>query len=448
MKNLAELTGLSFNLNHSKNSLLLLICLLLSSLTAASESQTTDNVFSPSLPLGSPASFLAESGIHDAAKEELALDSDKVSHQPKIFSLKNNLGEEIKVVTDNFSVDLDGSVSMNGQVLGNADSEFILQGNNDKIYGWIILRQQDLAYQYTTQNGHLRVDEIDITDVHPHCDFQYHDQLMPTALSQFTFPAVSKAHLGNYPGTHVGQLESRPGSRYVILLDTRRIMSDGVPYDVSKEFIWTTWQIVAASFSMLDVNVTTNRDVYNNAAVSKRGGTTMYREMGRSSCHYAFGTSTFCTLYRERDAYGQGRIAAHEIGHLLHLGHDGGSPGGEYYNGITDFQWVPIMGNIWMATSWEHALHQWSKGEYSGASNREDDFNIINGFIPFKPDDIATSKALVINSDGKVDANNNTGQIERNTDTDIFTFSINSAGSYVNFTIDRTEHIGIGIYTL
>lgn len=243
----------------------------------------------------------------------------------------------------------------------------------------------------------------------------------------------------------MGLLESKPGSNYVILIDTSRVMSNGVPYDVSKAFIWTTWQIVAASFSMFDVNVTTNREIYDYAVPSKRGGATMYRETGRSSCHYAFGTSTFCTLYRESDAYGQGRIAVHELGHLLHLAHDGGQPGGEYFNGIADFQWVPVMGNIWMGTGWNNALYQWSKGEYYGASNREDDFNIINGFIPSKLDDNTHTKALSIASNGSVSAQVNTGLIERNTDVDSFSFTLGSAGGQVNLVIDRTEHIGGGM---
>lgn len=101
-------------------------------------------------------------------------------------------------------------------------------------------------------------------------------------------------------------------------------MTNGVPYDVSKAFVWETWQIVAASFSMFDVNVTTNENVYINTAPSKRDGGTLFRGTGRSSCAFAFGTSTFCTLYQES-------TATHEFGHLFHLNHDGGSPGGEYH---------------------------------------------------------------------------------------------------------------------
>ncbi|TQV85913.1 fibronectin type III domain-containing protein [Aliikangiella coralliicola] len=403
------------------------------------------------LSLGTPASFLEQLGINEIAAKNLSLNDNITNSQSNLgltnFTLVDNEGGGIEVVAENFFLETNGTLSMNGHATGIPNSEFILQGNENNVYGWIILRDRNLAYEYTTVGKNLVVDEIAITDVHPVCDFEHHkhDRLIATTKHAFQYSLSDIPHIGPYPGTHVGQLESKPGSSYVILLDTRRVMSNGIPYDVSKEFIWTTWQIVAASFSMFDVNVTTNQRVYDNAAPSRRGGATMYRESGRSSCHFAFGTSTFCTLYRESDAYGQGRIAAHEIGHLLHLAHDGGYPGGEYYNGIPEFEWVPVMGNIWMGTSWNNALYQWSKGEYSGASNREDDFVKINRFIPFKPDDISNTKALIIDSGGNVSAANNIGQIEYNTDSDSFAFSIGSSGGHVNLTIDRAEHIGGGM---
>ncbi|NQZ11733.1 MAG: hypothetical protein HRT35_31670, partial [Algicola sp.] len=411
--------------------------LLLSSPLMAADNLNLAQSSATALSLGTPASFLSQLNISKSAQ---------LVRQPTTFTLINPFGEDINVVSDNFSVESDGTLSMNGKVQGFENSEFILQGNAKSVYGWVILKDQDIAYEYTTKNGTLVVDEIDITDVLPICDLHNHDSAAFLQKTEKTLLAsAASPHIGDYQGEDVSQLESKPGSAYVVLLDTSNIMSGNTPTDRSKEDLWTTWQIVAASFSMFDVNVTTNRSVYDQAAPSRRGGGTMYTQSGRSSCHFAFGTSTFCTLYKESDSYGQGRIAAHEFGHLFHLNHDGGSPGGEYHNGLADFEWVPVMGNIWYGTSWTNALYQWSKGEYSGASNREDDFNILTGFIPFKVDDIAGSTALVIDTNGNVNASSNTGQIERNTDTDHFTFSIGASGGNANLTIDRTEHIGGGM---
>jgi len=437
-----------FNSKRLLSWLCLLSCLFFGYAVKAKENETLKDIdkSSNSLSLGDPETFIEKLKLKNtAAKLNDILGSHTKSTQTPIkLNLISTQGEDISVVTDKFTMEQDGNLSLEGQVEGVENSEFIFQGTQDSLYGWVILRDQNLAYEYTTEYGELIVKQVKITDVHPICNFEQHNILNQSAGNKVAFPTAftNSDHIGSYAGQHVGLLESKPGSNYVIFLDTSRIMSNGVPYDVSKEFIWTTWQIVAASFSMFDVNVTTNRTIYDYATPSKRGGATMYRETGRSSCHYAFGTSTFCTLYRENDAYGQGRIAVHELGHLFHLAHDGGQPGGEYFSGIPDFQWVPVMGNIWMGTGWSNALYQWSKGEYYGASNREDDFNILNGFIPTKSDDNTHTKALSIASNGSVSAQSNTGLIERNTDADSFSFTLGSAGGRVNLVIDRTEHIG------
>src|SRR5207253_3500030 len=61
--------------------------------------------------------------------------------------------------------------------------------------------------------------------------------------------------------------------------------------------------------------------------------------------------------------------AAHEAGHNLGLSHDGTATLG-YYDG--QGSWAPIMG-----VGYDRAISQWSKGEYSGANNTEDDLAII-----------------------------------------------------------------------
>lgn len=70
---------------------------------------------------------------------------------------------------------------------------------------------------------------------------------------------------------------------------------------------------------------------------------------------------------------------SHEVGHTFGLRHDG-FRGAEYYagRGTGETGWGPIMGNPGFVN-----LTQWSKGEYGGSTNREDDLAIIttrNGF--------------------------------------------------------------------
>ncbi|RXJ71817.1 hypothetical protein CS022_19295 [Veronia nyctiphanis] len=440
-----EKQDVSFSINNVTKQLCLALGLIAATPHVAIANQDQSTLATP-LTLGTPDAFIQSVGIAPSALSRSALSSKPLSLAGAELTLPDSQGKLLTAVTENLFVEADGTLSIDGEIASIPGSRFILQGNKDAVYGWVILNDND-AYEYRTENGEVSVSAIAKTDVLPDCHFGNHSHRDVPAGAQFSLPAAEDAppHIGDYNGEHVGKLQSRPGSQYVLLIDTRNVMANGEPYDVSKEFIWTTWQIVAASFSMLDINVTTDRDIYNRAAPSKRGGGTMYRQTGRSSCAFAFGTSTFCTLYREDDAYGQGRIAAHEFGHLFHLSHDGGQPGGEYHEGIADYQWVPVMGNIWFGTNWRDPLYQWSKGEYNGASNREDDFAILQRFVPFKSDDISGTKPLDISASGAVLAENNSGQIERNTDSDTFTFTIGENGGRVNLSIDRAEHIGGGL---
>ena len=81
---------------------------------------------------------------------------------------------------------------------------------------------------------------------------------------------------------------------------------------------------------------------------------------------------------------------SHEAGHAFGLDHDGTSSV-EYYGGHGT--WAPIMG-----VSYDRAVTQWSKGEYTGANNTEDDTAIIAREVPFRTDvhgsTIATATTL------------------------------------------------------
>jgi hypothetical protein len=137
----------------------------------------------------------------------------------------------------------------------------------------------------------------------------------------------------------------------------------------------------------------------------------------------------------------QGLTTSHELGHLMGLDHDGGGSGGEYFEGFSAFKWVPIMGNSTPKTSWGvQALFQWSKGEYTGATETQDDLAIITKNLPYREDDIPDARALVVASGGQVSSVDNRGQIARNTDSDTFTFTIGSGGGRATLVVDRIEY--------
>ena len=106
---------------------------------------------------------------------------------------------------------------------------------------------------------------------------------------------------------------------------------------------------------------------------------------------------------------------SHEVGHTLGLSHDGSGYYGGHGSGATS--WVPIMG------SGDKSLSQWSKGEYNGANNKEDDLSIItttakNGF-GYRADDHGNTTGAATAVSGTA-AN---GIVERNTDVDVFSFA-------------------------
>lgn len=165
--------------------------------------------------------------------------------------------------------------------------------------------------------------------------------------------------------------------------------------------------------------------------------------------------------------------ASHEVGHTLGLQHDGQtrfyfdisdpdptkwdwkSVHAEYYRGHPDLappssppaptgaptSWVPIMG-----VSYYLELTQWSKGEYPGSDNIEDDLSIIvspqNGF-GYRPDDhgstLATADLLELDPIG-IDSDVNTylgeGVIELNSDVDYFSFTVEGLGEIISLDVD------------
>src|SRR5215210_4250208 len=93
--------------------------------------------------------------------------------------------------------------------------------------------------------------------------------------------------------------------------------------------------------------------------------------------------------------------ASHEVGHNLGLSHDG-TPTSGYYSGHGS--WAPIMG-----TGYYKAITQWSRGEYAGATQTQDDLIVMQTFgAPARADDhgddITSASTLVADGTGKATA--------------------------------------------
>ena len=281
------------------------------------------------------------------------------------------------------------------------------------------------------------------------------------------YSAGNKADTTSGHQNEVFQLASNPDSKYTIYLDFTGHTAVGTSwnggaevvtpaYDSNYDLIYEVWQRVAEDFMPWDVNVTTiepEDDSCAQAGVLRVCiGGSWSDWYGSSAGGVAFlGSFTWDSdtpAYVFADNLGSAKsiaeAASHEIGHTFGLGHDG-DPTNEYYGGANG--WAPIMG-----VGYSQVLTQWSKGEYAGATNKQDDVKIITDVIIGleRTDPEATSRTGVRPDDHGNGAGNATdlGDIEQATSGTIAAGIITTKDDvdWFQFTvsIDCTQKVTIG----
>ena len=213
--------------------------------------------------------------------------------------------------------------------------------------------------------------------------------------------------------------------------------------DAELGIIQETWQRVAEDYAPLAVDVTTEDP--GLAAIDRAGAGDLYfgtralitdtatiaDTCGCSGTAFrnAFPIDSGHQYYQPAFIFGKtlgtsakdiAEVTSHEVGHNLGLQHDGNAST-DYYAGHG--AWAPIMG-----MGYYHGLTQFSKGEFSGAVNTENDFAVMAQLgLPTRNDDHSdsTAGATPLGASGS-------GIIT--TDADVDVFSINAPGGALSFT--------------
>lgn len=343
------------------------------------------------------------------------------------IALSNSKSVELQL---NVKKQSNRTLSFIGSVDQKASSSFSLNYANGKVEGHIIERDENLAYSfYTNENNKVYAKETDINAIL--CiAFEKADEL-----SNSKKKVSSKSN--NLPPT---TLQSRPSATAVVYLDFDGEVVSGTnwsngntinaqPSGLSDQEIINTWEVMAEDFSPFDINVVTDRSVFEATPKNRRmlciftptddaqpgsGGVAFLNSFSSSA-------DDPCWVFNINNGKQAGDTGSHEVGHTMGLDHDGqGST--EYYSGHGN--WAPIMG-----FSLQRPIAQWSVGEYNNATNTENDIQIIansqNNF-GFAPDDHGndanTATALVADAGGNVSSSENSGIIRKRDDIDRFYF--------------------------
>ncbi|MBM3826480.1 MAG: PKD domain-containing protein [Verrucomicrobia bacterium] len=229
-----------------------------------------------------------------------------------------------------------------------------------------------------------------------------------------------------FPNSETFKLHSRPGAQLIVYLDFTGHTTSNTPwnspgtsfttppYSIDADTatynnqehaaIQSVWRRMAEDFAPFDVDVTTEEPneallLRSNNADVQYGMRVLFGpdQMDTGAGGVAF-VGSFDAI-RATDPIpcfvfaGQGQASvkfmseagSHEVGHTVGLFHDGLAGGvAEYYtgHGAGALSWAPIMG-----VGYSKDVVQWSKGEYANASQTQDDYAVISGFIPFATDD-------------------------------------------------------------
>jgi hypothetical protein len=280
-------------------------------------------------------------------------------------------------------------------------------------------------------------------------------------------PAASAIPTVPLPLDQTFRIHSLPGASRVIYLDFDGHVTSGtvwntnfnggadivsLPYDFNGNTgsfsndelgrIQKIWARVAEDFAIYEIDVTTedpglealrkssSSDNQYGVRVVISPSSSWYGNAGGVAYIGSFAWSSDTPTFVFSDKLGSGNekyvtdAASHETGHTLGLSHDGVTGGSAYYSGHGS--WAPIMG-----VGYYKPITQWSKGEYAGANNSQDDLAVmLNNGASYRQDDHGDWIDNATMLSGEIlEAS---GIIERTGDMDVFGFQIEAGNIFIN----------------
>ncbi len=347
---------------------------------------------------------------------------------------------------------------ISGRLREGASGSFVLRdGGAEGLSGHLLAKHLNLACQFREEGARVMLTTMPLGEVV--CEGM---PLEPNHIRPRPRTSVGKS------GLVIPLLDSRPSAKAVLYLDfDGEVVTDpnwrggntifalpavmaGLP--ITEEQIRDVWERVAEDFRPFHVAVTTNRARYESAAPGNRmrciqtpttdaapyaGGVAYVRSFRGRWADPTFRDDIPCWSFNSQNAAIMAMTISHELGHTLGLHHDGQLETGYYPgHGPPGFRWGAIMGAAFDAT-----ITQWSRGEYPGANNQEDDLLIAAGVLEqangpgtgFRKDDVgnSTATALDLAKDGIVSV---AGVIHSAKDKDVYRFR--TAGGPVSFTAE------------